>query len=398
MALHADTVWEVRTTGNANNGGGYHSSGGSDYSQQDSPQLTLNDIVTNGTTTVTSATGGFTAAMVGNIINILTKGRFEIVGYTDTNTITIDRIATAGSGLTANVGGAVISLEDIDNVIVAGNTVWIKAGTYTSTTSIATTAGSTTVIVTIEGYNSARGDDPTGDNRPLLASGAQSFTIGSYTFVKHLRITITQVSGVQVSSAWMINCKVTQTANNANAITATYATLIDCEISSTGTIAYAVYDNPGPVKMHGCYVHDSYYGIGGVNTAGNVIEFCVMDTCTYGIQLLVNGRSYNTIKNNVFYNCTDAIYLNQTAFDNVIMNNIFNAGVDGIHFTATSPDNWLDYNDFYGNSGNDVTNISKGEHDIAVDPQFVNAAGGNFSLQAGSACIGAGFATRLGVG
>jgi len=45
MALRGDTVWEVRTTGSQNNGGGFSSFwGGTDYSQQDSAQLAPTDL------------------------------------------------------------------------------------------------------------------------------------------------------------------------------------------------------------------------------------------------------------------------------------------------------------------------------------------------------------------
>ena len=79
MALAATTVWEVRSTGNDNNGGGYNTAAGTtDYSQQNSPQLGLTDLATPGagSTTLTSAVGGFTAAMVGNIIQILSGTNF----------------------------------------------------------------------------------------------------------------------------------------------------------------------------------------------------------------------------------------------------------------------------------------------------------------------------------
>lgn len=99
MALTAGTVCEIRTTGSQNAGGGFYdrNPGTSvDYSQQDSPQLTLTDLATDGAGTgLSSATGGFTAAMAGNLIQItggtLTAGWYEITAYTDTNNVTIDR-------------------------------------------------------------------------------------------------------------------------------------------------------------------------------------------------------------------------------------------------------------------------------------------------------------------
>ena len=117
-ALQSDTTWEVRTTGNNTNGGCYDTGGtGTDYSQQDAAQLSLTDLAQNlSSTTLTSATGGFTSAMVDNCIQItgagsgaFTLGFYEITAFTDTNTVTLDRTAcsTANcSGGTGAVGGA----------------------------------------------------------------------------------------------------------------------------------------------------------------------------------------------------------------------------------------------------------------------------------------------------
>jgi len=115
-ALPATAVFEFRTTGAATNGGIFDSaSAGTDYSQQDAAQLALTDCAcTTGGTTLTSATGGFTAAMVGNWCYLrgthFTTGRYKIVAYTDTNTVTLCADPTDGSNAssgTCNVGGAI---------------------------------------------------------------------------------------------------------------------------------------------------------------------------------------------------------------------------------------------------------------------------------------------------
>jgi hypothetical protein len=110
MGISGNVVFEVRNGGSDTNGGGFVTgSGGTDYSQQNSPQLSLTDAVCAATTTVTSATGGFTAAMVGSIIYLDNGGTcdwYEIKTRVDTNTITIDRAGPSASGLTLNVGGA----------------------------------------------------------------------------------------------------------------------------------------------------------------------------------------------------------------------------------------------------------------------------------------------------
>lgn len=49
-----------------------------------------------------------------------------------------------------------------------------------------------------------------------------------------------------------------------------------------------------------------------------------------------------------------------------------------------------DYNLFFGNSINKFGSISGGTHDVSGDPKFVNAAGDNYHLGAGSAAVDAG--------
>ncbi len=140
MALSASTVWEVRTTGNSANGGGFNPSrdavNGVDYSQQDAAQLSLTDIYYTGASNfIKSDTGGFTHAMEGNLIYIasgthFTAGYYEVVTYTDTNTVTLDR-APASEDTSAHkdgagkVGGATNHPNTISAVVVAGNKIYI---------------------------------------------------------------------------------------------------------------------------------------------------------------------------------------------------------------------------------------------------------------------------------
>src|SRR5205814_2364059 len=141
MALSAAIVWECRASGaNDNNGGGFKAgASGTDYSQQNSAQLTLTDLATTGVvTTLTSVTGGFTSAMVGNTINIasgtnFTAGFYEITAFTNSNTVTLDRAPTtaAGAAGTGSVGGALATLSKLAGAMVGSNWAFIT-GAFTS--------------------------------------------------------------------------------------------------------------------------------------------------------------------------------------------------------------------------------------------------------------------------
>lgn len=181
MAFNSATQWEVQVGGSDSNGGGFSSAvagAGTDYSQQASPQLNVSDAACSGNTTLTSATGGFTAAMVGNVLYLSTGDRYQITGYTDTNTVTLDRNGPSSSGMTCNVGGCLASPGVLSNLPVSGNKCWVKAGTYTITTSTSGASGpyyqSSSIRVVVEGYSTSRGDR-SGD--VILSAGA----IGSVT-------------------------------------------------------------------------------------------------------------------------------------------------------------------------------------------------------------------------
>jgi hypothetical protein len=80
--------------------------GGSDNNSGDSFAVTLTntDGVANGTTTFTSAGGGFTG-LSGRKIFIATKGGYTISSVTNNTTVVLNTTVSAGTGLTFTVGG-----------------------------------------------------------------------------------------------------------------------------------------------------------------------------------------------------------------------------------------------------------------------------------------------------
>jgi hypothetical protein len=71
-----------------------------------SPERSGTDGVTNGTTTFVAATGAFTVADVGSLLNIATKGFYRIVTFTNVTTVVLDGSPTAGTALAWNFGEA----------------------------------------------------------------------------------------------------------------------------------------------------------------------------------------------------------------------------------------------------------------------------------------------------
>ena len=200
MALTANTVWEVRTAGSDTNGGAFDATianHGTDYSQQDAANTVGNNISTTdavaaGTTTITSATASFTSAIIGNVIYLaggtgsLAATRVQVTAFTNSTTVTVDATVAAGTGITMNIGGALLSPAIAAANKVAGNTVWIKSGTYSITTASTNVAGGCVsdavggAVVGWEGYGSTRGDLGTA---PVLQAGnaISTFTIFTIT-------------------------------------------------------------------------------------------------------------------------------------------------------------------------------------------------------------------------
>lgn len=420
-ALDAAITWEIHTTGQSssasiNNGGGFKTgASGTDYSQganlpaNGAPILSLTDLACLDTsTTLTSATGGFTSAMVGNVIHIVSGtnfvvGWYEITVYTDTNTITIDRTA-ASSGLdasagTGNVGGALALNSALDDdffeALTAGNIVYISGGgagnTHVLGEIVAVVKDGTAAAPIIwEGYSSSRGDNPLGTDRPLIAAGSNTFYGGSYYKVRNLRITSTK-SGTAFRTLYysiIENCKVTNSTvfSNKEAMKLySFGKIINCEAICTN--GYAIKCQSSSVWIIDSYLHDSVAGIYIYSGTTSVsVLSSIIDTCTTGILFTITNYSWVIIGNTI-YGCSTGI--NATDSHSLcIVNNIIDACTTGASQTTEQKNNWWDYNCW--DNTTDVSNVTKGDHAVTGDPGMTNPDNGDFTLGSGSNCLDAG--------
>ena len=390
MAIPAAAVWEMRANaGNSGLQGGFFNAarGGTDYSQQDTAQVSVTDIATDAAgTTLTSATGAFAAGMVGNGIYLTgggaTAGRYEITAVTNATTVTIDRSAGASkTSVTGRVGGAVA----LDATLpVAGNTAWLRAdGTHTLAGNMAMTAGTEALAVTIEGYGSTRGDKPSGTSRPLIACGNYAFTLSNYGRGSYLRFTGSTTTVVQTGYASvLLACTVVNssaTAGRAAVTAGQYGlTALNCEFESTNGTGLS--SNYGSTCCIGCYLHDSAsYGVSFLSGAGGVALRCIFDGCGSGVY----GTTFNglTVVGCVFYNCTYGVQVT-TGDCTRVLNCVFKGNTTALSFTdAHQGENFEDWNCFHGNT-TDRANIAAGANSCATDPQFADAAGANFATSA----------------
>jgi len=168
----ASTVWESRSAGNSTvNGAAFvPGMGGSstDYSQSNSPQLTLADVVTTGgSAVITSATGGFTAAMVGNGLSLNEGGTFRwyyVATFTSSTQVTLNKNVVGGSltGVAMRLGGAAnISNSGVQfgPFLQPGNVVY-EIGSYSHNTNVPiySASGTQEQPIIIIGGASARND------------------------------------------------------------------------------------------------------------------------------------------------------------------------------------------------------------------------------------------------
>lgn len=207
MAISATTVFEVRQGGSDTNGGGFDpTTSGTDYTLQDAAQIAVTDAVANGTTTITSATAGFTTAHVGNLVYLaggtgtLTGTWRQVISRTDASTIVVDDTVAAGTGITLNLGGAFASPSNACNVSPNNSdcTVFIKynatAYSVPSANSILASSGvgASNYLFRIIGYDTTRTVWNMDANRPILDVADDSTTVltmGGVNLVRNLVFT-----------------------------------------------------------------------------------------------------------------------------------------------------------------------------------------------------------------
>lgn len=108
-----------------------------------------------------------------------------------------------------------------------------------------------------------------------------------------------------------------------------------------------------------------------------------------GVTIRSTGSNVRIVNNTIVSNTAEGIEATDGA-DVLVRNTILCGNNGGIHNYQSSATISVDHNARWDNGW---SNVSMGSGDIAVDPLFVDAAGGDFHLQADSPCVNAGSAT-----
>lgn len=402
MAINAAAVWEVRTTGTANGGGFFvPGGGGTDFSQQASPQYNFADLASsNGTTNpavVTSVSHSFVTADVGNAIRVSagtnwTAGWYQIVSVSG-GAATLDRAVGTSASLTSGtyaVGGAQIFGSAQDGTwpssVAIGNKIWVQAGSYTQTNSPSLTAAVTTSgYIEIEGYNTSRGDAPTtAANQPKWDLNGNTLAMSGVA-VKYINLesssgTISLRGGCFMFKCRLVNKTTSTGANYVASLSSGNAINVvqDCEAINYRGQAFNSSTNALNLVISGCYIHDSDIGVsfsaaqGGLMVINSIIAGCrtalidINAAPTIG-QIFLAG---NTLYGNIAKNTVIGIRCASGSQSMRFINNLITKCATGISVsTAALAKDFSEYNNYFDNT-TDVTNFTKGATDFATDPQI----------------------------
>lgn len=385
-------VWRVRIAASDTNGGAFDSSisgAGTDYSDSDIPILSLTDLATSGAVaTITSAIGGFTAAMVGNAIYIasgtnFTVGTYFILSVTDANTAVLDRVCATGAGSAGGgkVGGALATIAVSYTRSVALNTVMIRGDGTTNPPDIHF-AGPNSALSDrrLIGYN----------GYPKISHIGQMIYAGTGNLVMNCYFIQTQqnILGGVISSAdnVMVNCVLDSGGHDCTQVS--NASAINCTIMNSGARAQGtqvpvVGGSYQVSTLKNLLIKDQRFsGLSAYPSISNVENIVVQNCLGDGIKLIyVNGVA-NVLRRPLagctVYNCTGHGIVSDSKLIPIIGNSIHSingSGKYGIYITGTADSMGLDEiikrNNIY-NCAN-PSNVTLPSSNTALDPQFVNA-------------------------
>lgn len=407
-ALTTATVFEVEQGGNNANAGCFiEGAAGTDRSQQTSPQLTLTDLVIDGSNAakVTSASHNFVTADEGNCLRVsagtgFTTGLYYIVS-TASNAATLDRNVgtTSSTGGSAKMGGALATLAQLNTDMCSSCRAWVKADADYVISSKVTFNFSNSGASWIRGYTSSRGDNgratikstgSIGGDRLVDINVAQNFTFANFTFNVN--------SDTGVSGIWVLNQP-------------TY--LENIEVKNFNAIDQIRLNNVRGICRY-CYIHDGtstseiFYFVNSssaciycsiVNVAGNgAIGFLLTDSalCLHCAVVNLTGTTTDAfhlgnqepmwLDHVLCYNVSrDCVQIITTGLPIFITNSIFATAVSAIDNTSGTTlranDFLNDYNFIYNLSGTAYNGVTAGSHSVTLTKSpFVNAGSLDFRL------------------
>jgi hypothetical protein len=431
MALTSAQQWWVRVAGSELNGGGFDSTisgAGTNYADQDSPQVSVADFAAgSGSTTLTSATAGFTSQMVGNILRLASgtnalAGYYAITAFTNSTTVTLDRTPTSGGALSSGVGriggahafvtsygnGGDATPPLITSPLAAGHIVNIRgSGSRNPSSADYTMTGFCTFPV---------GDTANGrirfigyNGRPFLACPETLFAEIEYFDFQSLYFKSTGTTypadgflvGLNTHPFTCSDCYFDVNGNDI-ALMLYPEIVYGCTFANSGSTSAGTSDG---ININGFYctklVGNTFLDYRGspilVDSGANTGEIQIVNNiiarprhATHAAIRYTTTTSQSIIYANTLYGgSSDGIAIStQTALIGMVCSNNTISGFTGVGLNITSGTaalndrckGFFDYNNFFSNTGGDRTAISAGAHDTALDPQFTNTSTNDFTI------------------
>jgi len=390
MALSSTIVWENRVGGSDTNGGGFKpGASGTDWTQQDTAQYSVTDAVTNGTTTITSATASFGTDVVGNVLYIqggtagITAGWYEITSRTNATTIVVDRSTglTAGTGATLIIGGALASIGGAKAAgLTNGHILYVKynASAYTLTTATNNVSGGTindVLSYVICGYDTTRTITNTDANRPTIKFGAASTTMfSSRSLIVNLAIDGNAQTSAKASAGADLFYRCSFTAIN---VASTAGTFVHC--SATANSAFIFFGK--------CYCCEAYSNtttpFGATNTAVRCLSYNNTGASTDGFDATGANCTYDACV--AYGNGRHGFNPGATDTRPDLLTNCIAEANGGYGFNYALNTQILLNCAAYNNTSGDYpallqTDLVTGFVSVTAGSVFTNAAGGDFSL------------------
>ncbi len=398
MALPSDTVWEVQTTGDDLNGGGFSiaNKGATGVDMTYGAGLAVISFTSTlsavGTTALTDSAAGFLNTMLGNVINIVGQGFYCIVGFTSTSIVTVDRALGTFATTSGKVGGALVSLGMIGSApLVTDMVIHQKSGAYVISNATANVSGgcfSSALRIGIYGYGSTRLDMGT---KPTLTANGSLTPITIITFT----------STYSVVANLDIDCANNTTSTGINCGGDILGQVVNCivrnaTIGFTGIFKYvncAAVDCTTGFASGTCYQCTAIRGTTGFS--GEMLFRCTAFDCS--------GKGFSVPRiaiNCIAYSCGSSGFYPVSATVRNMYVNCISYGNTGYGFRSDAPQSIL----INCASGSNSSGRSLGMF-IDMNPvvlsgdPFVDAANLDFSLDTtageGAACRAAGFPSTL---
>lgn len=421
MAFSSTLAFEVRNTGHADNAGFFNTAAaGSDYSQQDAPELIATDLEIHASvdTRIRSASRAPVTADIGNGLNVtagtgFTVQRLQITGITSGYWDVDKSAGTVGStGGSGRLGGALNSLATAFSEQVAGNWIYATGSYLLGTSTLTLTGGTSNRPTKFIGYGTTRGDN----ERVTIAADDGTPTIivstsGSYSVIRNVLLDCADILevGLQVGLTGNVVENVRATNWTQRGIYSTGSGLIqDCE-SDNGIGGSGMVGNPrgcfvssaNGLTFLRCYARDSLSNGFVAGTGVTLVaRDCIVDnmdqeSATGGHGFWGQAASSSAhFTNCVFYGLEGSgIFASvASASDNMVVENCIFATIARYGWESTSTNYRTDATEGYarrsrGNAyyacalGNQDVNFPPGPDDITLtaDP-FVDAASGDFRL------------------